>query len=220
MQMSTWATVIVAPALAAVAAAVPVLPWPDPPKPVAQPEAMANAATDAALMPAYDKDRALQLPDRYREWVFVGSSLGLSYNASGTGMGMFHETLMEPTAYRHFAKTGEFREGTMFVLMLHGIETGVLPGRRGQFAGAVHGVEMAVKDKTRTPEGWAYYDFGGMDGVQKAAQPEAAGSCYNCHKPHGARDNVFIQFYPLLAEAAHITIEAKRAIASDAHAKP
>src|SRR5215207_4520995 len=114
-------------------------------------------------MPRYDQDRALQLPANYREWVFVGSSLGLSYSeGQDAGHVMFHETLMEPTAYQHFVKTGTFREGTMLVLMLHGTGTSVLPGRRGQFAAELHGVEMAVKDGSRVPEGWAYYNFGGM----------------------------------------------------------
>jgi Cytochrome P460 len=198
MQITLWAAVLAAPVLAAVA--VPALPWPEPSaKPVT-----AAPADESPVMPAYDRDRALRLPEDYRQWVFVGSSLGLSYEASASGHEMFHETLMEPTAYRHFVKTGEFREGTMFVLMLHGTERAVLPGRRGQFAGELHGVEMAVKDKTRTPEGWAYYGFGGMGSIAKAAQPEGSG-CFNCHKTHAARDNVFLQFYPLLAEAARLT---------------
>ena len=215
MQMSTWAAVLIAPTLAAVAAMMPALPIPS--WPAEAPAVVAKQADAAPLMPRYDGTRALLLPERYREWVFVGSSLGLSYNATATGMGMFHETLMEPTAYRHFVETGEFREGTMFVLMLHGVETGVLPGRRGQFAGAVHGVEIAVKDTARTPEGWAHYDFGGMDGVDKASQPSGPG-CFKCHKANAARDNVFLQFYPLLAEAANVKVEARRGSAApDAH---
>ena len=198
MQIPLWAAILAAPVLAAVA--MPVLPWPEPP---AKPTAAASAA-ESPVVPTYDGNRALRLPDDYRQWVFVGSSLGLSYDASAPDHEMFNETLMEPTAYQHFVNTGEFREGTMFVLMLHGIERAVLPGRRGQFAGALHGVEMAVKDRTRTPEGWAYYGFGGMGSIARTAQPEGIG-CFNCHKTHAARDNVFLQFYPLLAEAARLT---------------
>ena len=76
---------------------------------------------------------------------------------------MFNTTLMEPTAYRHFVQTGEFREGTMLALILQGIGTNATPARQGQFATDVHVVEMAVKDKGRVPEGWAYYQFGGSD---------------------------------------------------------
>ena len=118
---------------------------------------------------------------------------------------MFHETLMEPTAYKHFVDTGTFREGTMLALILHGTGENVLPARRGKFAAAVHGVEMAVKDSSHRTEGWAYYNFGGMNGLRATAQAIAKESCYTCHAQHASRDNVFLQFYPLLAEAAHLT---------------
>jgi len=148
------------------------------------------------------------LPDGYRRWVFVGSSLGLSYGEGQAGMEMFHETLMEPTAYNHFVETGTFREGTMLALILHGTGESVLPARRGRFAADVHGVEMAVKDTSHRAEGWAYYNFGGMNGLRSTAQAMPKASCYGCHVQHAKRDNVFLQFYPLLAEAAHLTAAA------------
>jgi hypothetical protein len=202
MQISSWAVAILAPALAAA-----IFPWSDAP---ARPPAPGAAdAPDTPVMPQYDKDRALLLPERYREWVFAGSSLGLSYDTAAGDHEMFNHVLIEPTAYRHFVKTGEFREGTMLVLLLQGTDSGVLPGRKGRFAGDIHGVEMAVKDRTRTPEGWAYYGFGGMGGAPaKSAQP--ASGCVNCHKQHGARDNVFLQFYPLLAQAAGVKVDLRR----------
>src|SRR5689334_20354140 len=103
MQISSWAIAILAPALAAA-----IVPWSD--GPARPPAAAVAAADDAPVMPRYDKDRALLLPDRYREWVFAGASLGLSYDTSAGGHEMFNEVLIEPTAYRHFVKTGEFRE--------------------------------------------------------------------------------------------------------------
>lgn len=166
-----------------------------------------SRSASTSVMPEYDKARALKLPADYRQWVFVGSSLGLSYTEGGdAGHEMFHETLMEPTAYAEFVRTGTFREGTMLVLMVHGAGESVLPGRRGRFAADVHGVEMAVKDRSRVPEGWAYYNFGGMGGLRDTAQPMPQKACYDCHKPHAALDNVFLQFYPLLVEAAHIKV--------------
>jgi hypothetical protein len=158
-------------------------------------------------MPQYDKDRNLMLPANYRQWVLAGSSLGLSYaegGAQGAGMQMFNTTLIEPTAYKHFVETGEFRDGTMLVLLLQGQGTNALPARRGQFATDVHGVEMAVKDSSRVPEGWAYYNFGGsmMGGLRTSAAPQPKASCYSCHVEHAARDNVFMQFYQMLSDAA------------------
>src|SRR5262245_49651905 len=73
-------------------------------------------SSDRPVMPQYDRDGALRLPDTYRQWVFVGSSLGLSYTEGAPGAEMFNETLMEPTAYREFVRTGTFREGTMLAL--------------------------------------------------------------------------------------------------------
>jgi Cytochrome P460 len=162
-------------------------------------------ATSLDVMPRYDPDRNLVLPDDYRRWVLVGSSLGLSYSEGGQGgHQMFNTTLMEPSAYQHFVETGTFREGTMFALIGQGIGTNTTPARQGQFATDVHMVEMAVKDSKRVPESWAYYGFGGpmMGGYRSTAAPQPKASCFNCHAEHAARDNVFVQFYGLLNEAA------------------
>jgi Cytochrome P460 len=165
----------------------------------------ASSPAESPRMPQYDKDRALLLPSDYRQWILAGTSLGLSYNedAAAPRDPMFHETLIEPTAYRHFAETGQFREGTMLALVLHGTGENVLPGRHGQFATEIHGVEMAVKDSSRVPEGWAYYAFGGMNGqTRTSSQPMPKQQCYACHSEHAKRDNVFLQFYSLLSAAA------------------
>ena len=156
------------------------------------------------VTPRYDTSRNLILPDDYRRWILVGSSLGLSYSESGQGSHqMFNATLMEPSAYRHFVETGTFREGTMLALIGQGIGTNATPARQGQFATDVHMVEMAVKDFKRVPEGWAYYGFGGpmAGGYQTSAAPQPKANCYDCHVKHAARDNVFMQFYGLLNEA-------------------
>src|SRR4029453_11073770 len=80
-------------------------------------------------------------------------------------------------------------------------QDGVLPGRQGRFAGPLMAVEMAVKDKKQHSEGWAYYNFGGPDGLRSTAQAMPQASCFNCHKQNAKYDNVFLQFYSLLASA-------------------
>ena len=158
-----------------------------------------------ARMPVYDREGRLLLPEDHRRWIFVGSSLALSYDggrpSDAMGHEMFHEVLMEPSAYDHWTATGTFREGTMFVLILHGTGEGVLPSRSGRFAAEIHGVEMAVKDSGRFEGSWAYFEFGGMGGIRAAAAAEEPESCQACHDEHAAYDNVFLQFYPLLVEA-------------------
>jgi hypothetical protein len=162
------------------------------------------ADASAAVMPRYDANRNVLLPGNYRQWVLVGSSLGLSYaEPAQESHQMFNTTLMEPSAYRHFARTGAFREGTMIALVSQGVGTNATPARQGQFAADVHAVEMAVKDSTRVPEGWAYYAFGGpmAGGFLASAAPQPKANCFNCHDTHAAQDKVFTQFYGLLNEA-------------------
>lgn len=169
--------------------------------------AQSQESTQASVaMPAYDEQGHLRLPPNHREWIFIGSSLGMSYSEGAVGHEMFHETLMEPGAYRHFVDTGEFADGSQFVLILHGTGESVLPMRQGRFAAEIHGVEMAVKDSNRSGEEWAYYGFGGMGGVRQTAEAFPNGSCHDCHVEHAALDNVFAQFYPMLTEAAGVEV--------------
>lgn len=161
----------------------------------------ASQPAAAAVMPEYDEEGRLLLPEDWRRWVFIGASFGLSYSEGGGGSEMFHETLLEPSAYQHFTETGEFRDGTMLVLLLHGTGEGVLPQRQGRFATEVAALEMAVKD-SRAADTWSYYGFGGRSGMRDRATAIDAGACNSCHTEHAAHDNVFVQFYPLLTEVA------------------
>lgn len=157
------------------------------------------------VMPQYDDDGQLLLPADYRQWIFVGSSLGLSYSEGGGGHEMFHHTLMEPSAYDHFRRTGTFRQGTMLALLLHDPGDNALPQRRGRFAGALQTVEMAVKDGAASgtdATDWAYYGFGTARGLRDRATAFGVDTCAACHAQHGAHDHVFLQFYPLLQDAA------------------
>src|SRR4029077_3423217 len=77
---------------------------------VATSRAQSPAQAQAPVMPRYDNARALILPAEYRRWILAGTSPGLRYAEGAPGNPMFHETLIEPTAYQHFVETGEFRE--------------------------------------------------------------------------------------------------------------
>jgi hypothetical protein len=163
----------------------------------------AQSPSPAPVTPKYNAQRALILPANYREWILAGTSLGLSYADGAPAHPTFHETLIEPTAYQHFVRTGQFRDGTMLALIVHDPQQGGAPSKHGQYAAAVQAVEMAVKDAGRVPEGWAYYGFGQSPQPGAAtAMPNPKASCYNCHSTNAARDNVFLQFYSLLSAAA------------------
>ena len=154
------------------------------------------------VMPRYDADSRLLVPEGFTRWILAGSSLGLSYSEGETGHEMYHFTLIEPTAYEHFRATGEFREGTMLALLLHDIGSGATPARHGRYAARAMALEMAVKDSARNEGAWAYYNFTGAAGLAASARAMPQRSCQACHDEHAAHDNVFLQFYPLLVDAA------------------
>jgi len=144
----------------------------------------------------------LMFPKGYREWVFVGSSLGLEYDADKKQASEkleFKNVYMNPSAYREFLRTRTFPEGTILVL-----ETGTEakksePGLRGSYLDEFTGVSTAVKDTKRFTDGWAYFSFGSRSARSKGrAQPFAKSACYDCHRQNGGQDNVFTQFYPVL----------------------
>jgi len=150
--------------------------------------------------PRFTESKELVHPQGYREWVFVGSSLGMSYSEDEPRReAKFHNVYLKPSAYHHFQKTGEFPEGTILVMEVATAATQSSINRHGQFQDTYVGVEAAVKDSSRFPEKWAYFSFTERDGsVKKTAKAFPQDSCWSCHKEHAATDNVFSQFYPVL----------------------
>ena len=145
-------------------------------------------------VPRFAADGRLLRPEAVDRWVLVGTSLGQGYtDATEDGPGMFHRVYLESSAYEHFLGTGAFREGTMLALVIRRPERRVPPSRTGWTEGDLVALEMAVKDRSRFPGGWAYFDFG-RDGDSASAIPGER--CASCHAQHAAIDNVFAQFYP------------------------
>src|SRR5262249_57992046 len=80
------------------------------------------------------KDTLLR-PDGYREWVFVGSSLGLRDDeGKKQAWRLEHQNVyIDPAAYRAYKETGAFPEGTVLVLETAVGEEKNEPGLRGSF---------------------------------------------------------------------------------------
>jgi hypothetical protein len=159
------------------------------------------------VKPKYSEGKELMLPEDYRTWVFVGASIGLSYSEStrtdaAATPGAFHHIYIQPEAYAHFKQTGQFPEKTMLVMEVHKADQKVSINKGGFFEGERVAVEVALKDREKFEEGWAYFDF--ANGRKKTSSAFPKASCFNCHKEHGADDNVFTQFYPVLREARKI----------------
>ena len=159
------------------------------------------------VMPVFEGKTTLLRPVNYREWVFVGSSRGLNYAANppaqpaAGGMGeMYHNVYITPNAYREFAKTGKFPEGTMLAMEMASADTKREPGLQGSFEKEFVGLEVSVKDTSRLG-GWAYFNFSNGMGAsyrEKADPFPASAGCVSCHKQNAETDNVFTQFYPVL----------------------
>lgn len=156
------------------------------------------------VQPQYNEDGALQRPTGYREWVFVGASLGLSYSEElrREGPGHFHHVYMQPEAYRQYRDEGTFPEKTMLVMENYSAGSKVNPNLHGHFEDERVGLEVALKDAEHFEDGWAYFMFSTPDGLKESAKAFPKAACYDCHKEHAQDDNVFVQFYPVLREAS------------------
>jgi hypothetical protein len=162
------------------------------------------AAEPAKPAARFDGKDTLLRPDGYREWVFVGSSLGLRYDEGKkpTDQLEYKNVYIDPAAYRAYKETGALPQGTVLVLETAAGEEKNEPGLRGSFQKEFNGLSAAVKDKERFPDGWAYFSFSDGPGKLKdKAQPAKKAVCYDCHRQKGAEDNVFTQFYPVLKAA-------------------
>ena len=163
-----------------------------------------SGAAPAGPAARFEGKDTLLRPQGYREWVFVGSSLGLRYDEGKEQPERleYKNVYIDPAAYRAYKETGAFPQGTVLVLETAAGEEKKERGLRGSFQKGFTGLSAAVKDKDRFPAGWAYFSFSDGPGKTKdKAQAAKKSSCYDCHREKGAEDNVFTQFYPVLRAA-------------------
>ncbi len=160
-----------------------------------------SASPPDAFEPRFTAKNELLRPEDYREWIFLSSSLGMTYDEDRgpSQHPNFHNVFINPPAYRAFRETGRFPENTILVLEILSSASGASINRQGHTQGEFRSMEAAVKNSARFPEGWAYFSFRGSDGKlkdQAAAFPKK--DCWACHTEHAQTDNVFTQFYPTL----------------------
>jgi hypothetical protein len=155
--------------------------------------------------PRYDGMQLVR-PLDYREWPFLGSGLGLTYNEGNAANAAppFTNVFVNPSSYRSFIETGTWPNQTVFVLESRRSETNAAPNVGGRFQGEMLGLEAEVKD-SRFSDGWAFFNFGRAPGLNSAAAPltgDAVSTCVECHTQHTAVERTFVQFYPTLLEVA------------------
>ena len=163
----------------------------------------------AEVSPAavFQGDDTLLRPKGYREWVFVGSSLGLSYaevseEMQAHGDDLFHNVYIDPVGYTEFSDTGKFPNGTVMVMELATAEVMSEPNLEGTYEKDFVALEASVKDVDRFGGDWAYFSFAEEGGELKdRAEPLDPEFCWNCHDQNAESDMVFTQFYPVLRSA-------------------
>jgi hypothetical protein len=166
-----------------------------------QPVRVAQAAPAAA--PAYTANGDLLPVTNYREWVYLTTGIDMSYNPKATSAdhSMFDNVFVNPEAYRSFVATGTWPDKTVMVLEVREARDKGSINHRGHFQGeGIMGFEVHVKDETRFPGKWAFFDFDEPD--KKGTLIPSGAPCYTCHAQHAAVDTTFVQFYPTLLPIA------------------
>jgi Cytochrome P460 len=165
--------------------------------------ALASAIAARSTIPAPDAPRyvaggRLAFPSDYREWVFLSSSIDMSY--SDRPVHQFDNVFAPRAAYRSFLKTGVWPDKTVLILENRGAASKGSITKSGQFQnGEVIGLEAHVKDVARFKGGWGFFAF---EGGQSGEMFPYEAACYACHRAHGAADTTFVQFYPTLLPTA------------------
>jgi hypothetical protein len=152
-------------------------------------------------MPLYTAAGELQVPGRFREWVFLSSGLDMNYKplAAAAGHSTFENVFVDPRSYHAFLQSGMWPDKTMFMLEVRAAAGATSINRNGQTQSEqVLARELHVKD-ARLEGGWGFFAVADS-GVGKLIKRPA--ECYACHEAHAAVDTTFVQFYPTLLPVA------------------
>jgi Cytochrome P460 len=152
--------------------------------------------------PRYTNGTNLVRPTDYREWIFLGSGLGMTYDSPSASQSapQFTTVFVNPSSYRSFMQTGKWPDRTIFVLEIRNSSGEGSINKSGRFQAGLVGIEAEVKD-SRFPDGWAFFDFGSAS-VAAPLAGERVARCIECHTKHTAVERTFVQFYPTLLEVA------------------
>ena len=103
--------------------------------------------------PRYVNGNELVRPDDYREWMFLSSGLGMTYEAeqvqeagSGARPMRFQNVFVNRSAYAGFAETGEWPDGSVFILEIRQSVSEASINIAGSFQSDLLVLEAEVKD--------------------------------------------------------------------------
>jgi len=175
----------------------------------------AQAQERPSWVPVWTAKNELQLPQGYREWVYLGSPLTPNaLNDGHAGFPEFHNVYVPKPILEEYQKTGKYPEDAIMVKELQLTLPAENPdgsraesSGRGYFPGAFNGMDVMVKDSKRCAEtnNWCFFNFG------HHAQPYAATAaiaprdkCASCHQANADKDLHFTKFYQLLQPGARL----------------
>jgi hypothetical protein len=132
----------------------------------------AGFASDVPVTHPKSSQNELLLPANYRNWVVLSSATpGMPLHRHRH---LVNKLYVEPSAFEHFTKTGQWPNKTVIVLELMSDKTAAKPD--------VMGLEAAVKDEARLWEPWSYYGIV-FDRPQKESTPVKADKMCDCEQP-------------------------------------
>jgi hypothetical protein len=177
-----------------------------------------TAAEDSQVdHPRYTANRELIRPENYRDWIFLSSGFGMTYNLAAGGHDMFTNVFVPQWAYREFLKSGKWPEKTMFVVEERGADSRISINQHGHYQTTdLMGIGVEVKDSSQIPETWGYFS---LDEKTKSAALNPKQGCFQCHEAHATVEHSFVQFYPTLKPVAQKfgTYNAEREKIQTAH---
>lgn len=175
-----------------------------------------SAASAGEIVRAkFNNDGTVNAPEGWRHWVFVGSPVTPNaLNGGSAPFPEFHNVYVEPSAFKHYKKTGKWAEGTQIAKELTLVKTGENCNEDGScnevsgvgyFNSEFSGLELLVKDTKRfddQPGGWAFFNFGHHAPPYAKTSPVLpVEMCSSCHEANAETDFIFTQFYPVLQAA-------------------
>jgi hypothetical protein len=166
------------------------------------PTLIALCAFLAADGPQYNPAGQLLLPAEYRQWIYLSSGLDMTYGPAreaNPNASLFDNVFVNPAAHKAFLETGRWPDKTIFILEVRRAAGKGSINNAGHYQTEIAAIEAAVKDESRYPQKWAYFNLGRSD---KAEAFPATSVCNNCHGTNAAVENTFVQFYPTLLEIA------------------
>jgi len=168
-----------------------------------------TAYPEVDIGPEFNSKGELRQPAGFREWVFIGAPLTPhALNNGKAGFPEFHNVYVEPAAYRHYVRTGQWPEGTVLVKEFQLTRKAAYAdgsrdeaSGRGYFPAAPNGLDVSVKDSRRfaSTNNWGFFNFGHHAPPYAAAtQAAPKEACAGCHMSSAHEDMVFSDFYQQL----------------------